>query len=65
MKIYFELKENTWGITRTNYDNLPTNLYGVKVAQDMPNGTNIEVFNETTGTIDIYAEAFQGAWYER
>lgn len=66
MKVYHELKENNWGITKENYDNLPTNSKGVKIIKcDMPNGTNLEVFDEETGTIVAYAEAFQGLWYER
>ena len=60
-----ELKENTWGILKDDYDNLDTNEYGIKLARGMPDGTQLEVFNLRTGKIEIYAEAFKEVWYER
>ncbi len=63
--IYVELKENVWGIKQTDYENLPTNVNGVKIAKDMPDGTCLEIFDESSGKITKYAEAFKGAWYER
>ena len=63
--IYIELKENTWGITLEDYTNLPINSNGVKLADGIPDGSNLEVFNLTNGQIEIYAEAFKGLWCER
>ena len=62
---YVALKENNVGISLSDYENLPKNDKGIKVADDMPNGTFLEVFNESTGTIDIYAEAINELWFER
>lgn len=64
-KIYIELKENTWGIELANYNNLSENSDGIKIAKDMPDGTQLEVFDNTTGKIKIYAEAINKLWYER
>ena len=63
--IYVELKDNTWGISKSNYDALPTNASGLKLATGKPNGLQLEVFNESTGKIVIYAEAINEVWYER
>lgn len=63
--VYVELKDNTWGISKANYDALPTNALGVKIASELPNGLQLEVFDENTGKIIIYAEAINEAWYER
>ena len=62
---YIELKENTWGIEITNYNNLPSSSNGIKVAKDMPNGTQLEIFDNSTGKIVKYAEAINYLWYER
>ena len=64
-QIYVELKDNTWGISKTNYDALPTNSNGVKLASKIPNGLQLEVYDEVTGKIVVYAEAINEAWYER
>ena len=64
-KLYIELKENTWGIELAKYNNLPENTNGIKIANDMPDGTQLEVFDETSGKIKIYAEAINKLWYER
>ena len=62
---YKELKENNVGISKVNYEALPKNANGIKIADDMPNGTLLEVFDEATGKIVIYAEAIEELWYER
>ena len=63
--IYVELKENAWGIELNDYNNLPTNANGVKIAHDMPDGTQLEVYDATSGKIVKYAEAIKAVWYER
>ncbi len=63
--IYVELKDNTWGISKSNYDALPVNASGLKLATGKPNGLQLEVFNESTGKIVVYAEAINEFWYER
>ena len=63
--IYVELKDNTWGISKSKYDALPTNASGLKLATGKPNGLQLEVFNESTGKIVVYAEAINQVWYER
>ena len=63
--VYKQLKENNIGISKTNYDALPKNANNIKIADDMPNGTLLEVFDEQTGKIVIYAEAIEELWYER
>ena len=65
MNDYIELKDNTWGISKTNYDALPTNANGCKLAIGAPDGLQLEVFDESTGKIVIYAEAINKVWYER
>ena len=44
--IYVELKDNTWGISKSNYDALPKNAAGLKLATGKPNGLQLEVFDE-------------------
>lgn len=63
--IYVELKDNTWGISKSNYDALPRNALGLKLASGKPNGLQLEVYDEATGKIVIYAEAINQVWYER
>lgn len=65
MQEYEELKDNVLGLSLEKYNSLPTNANGIKKAIGVPNGTQLEVFNETTGTIDIYAEAIKELWFER
>lgn len=62
---YVMLKENNVGISLSDYESLPKNESNIKIADDMPNGTLLEVFNENTGKIEIYAEAINELWYER
>lgn len=62
---YIELKDNAWAISKSNYDALPTNAMGCKLATGQPNGTPLEVFDESTGKIVAYAEAINYVWYER
>ena len=62
---YISLKENNVGISLSNYESLPQNSKGIKIADDMPNGTALEVFDEDTGKITIYAEAINELWFER
>ena len=64
-KVYVELRANAWAISLTDYENLPTNSAGLKRAIEMPNGTQLEVFNKTTGKIEKYAECINYIWYER
>lgn len=63
--VYIELKDNTWGISKVNFDSLPTNENGHKLATGKPNGTQLEVFDEVAGKIVAYAEAINYVWYER
>lgn len=65
MENYIQLKENTWAIEQGNYDSLPVNSNGIKEAKDVPDGTQLEVFDNTSGKIKVYAEAINNAWYER
>lgn len=62
---YIELKDNTWAISKSNYDALQTNAMGCKLATGQPNGLQLEVFDESTGKIVAYAEAINNVWYER
>lgn len=62
---YISLKENNVGISKTNYDGLAVNSNNIKIADDMPDGTLLEVFDESTGKIVTYAEAINELWYER
>ncbi len=62
---YVPLKENNVGISKTNYDGLAVNANNIKIADDMPDGTLLEVFDESTGKIVTYAEAINELWYER
>ena len=63
--IYVELKDNTWGISKSNYDALPKTAAGLKLATGKPNGLQLEVFDESTGKIVVYAESINQVWYER
>lgn len=62
---YKKLKENNIGISLTDYETLPKTSNGIKIADDMPNGTLLEVFDMMSGKIVIYAEAIEELWYER
>lgn len=65
LRVYIALKENNVGISKTNYEALHKNSNNIKIADDMPNGTLLEVFDEQTGKIVKYAEAINELWYER
>lgn len=65
MEKYITLKENTLGYELNDYNSLPVNFNGIKKAEGVPNGTALEVFNNLTGEIEIYAEAINELWFER
>ncbi|MCQ2609511.1 MAG: hypothetical protein MJ151_01795 [Lachnospiraceae bacterium] len=60
-----ELRANTIGLEKTDYDALPVNENNVKKAIGVPDGMLLEVFNNTTGKIEIYGEAINELWFER
>lgn len=60
-----ELRGNTIGFTDEEYDVLPTNANGAKIATGYPEGTQGEVYEKNGNQILKYIEVIDGVWYER
>lgn len=63
-ELYELLKDGVLGCSTTEYESLATQN-GIKKADGVPQGTCLEVYDESTGKIKTYCEAIKGLWYER
>ncbi len=62
--MYIPISNGSLAISLTNYNALETDG-NRKKATGQTNGTQLEVFDDSTGKITKYAEAINGFWYER